>query len=238
MKSSITLLILAYNEQKNLENTVHNCDIAAKDLFQDYELLICDDGSLDLTGDIAERLAAENPKVRVFHNKKNIGAGCSYLKGIRLARKKYVMWVPGDNEVAMNSIKNLLKHTGQTHLVISYIKNTTVRPLYRQIISTGFVKFMNLIFNLDLRHFLGIILCETKLVRKLKLTTTSSCVMAEIIIKLIKTGHTYKQVPIIARKKRMSINIFRPKNVFGLTKTVMYLFVMFQIRKSKDIFKH
>lgn len=235
MKPSITLIILAYNEEKNLEDAIHTCISVAKELFDDYELLICNDGSIDRTGEIAERLSKEDPNLRVFHNKKNMGIGYSYYRGIQLAKKGYSMWVPGDNEVKADSIKNMLLHIGEADLIISYIGNPTVRTLFRQIFSTAFIKFMNLLFGLNLKSYLCMILCKTKLIRKLKFTTNSSGLITEIIIKLIKTGHSYKQVPIVLRRKEMSLNFSRPKNIAGLIMTITKLFIIFQIRKIKNL---
>ena len=237
MKPSVTLLILAYNEEENIGDTIRNCNSACKSLFDDYELLVCDDASSDSTGRIADRLAKSNRHVDVFHNKRKMGVGYNIRKGIHLAKKDYFMWVPGDNEVRLESIRKMLRHTGDADLVISYIGNPKVRPLYRQVISKSFTKTMNLLFGLRLGHFLGMTLCKTSLIKKLKLTTNSSCVMAEVILKLIKTGHTYRQVPIVMRKKKMSGNIFRLRNVTGLVKTVGKLFFMLQIVKRKDIFR-
>ncbi len=238
MKTSVSLMILAYNEEKNLKKTVDTCNSVARELFDDYELIICDDGSSDKTGEIAEQLARRNKHIRVFHNKKNMGVGYSFQKGVLVARKRYSMWVPGDNEVKREAIKAILQHAGEADMVISYIKNTNVRPLYRQIVSASFTKIMNILFGLNLKHFLGMVLCETKLVRKLKLTTSSNGLWAEIIIKLIKTCHTYKEVPINMRKKKMTLNIFRPKNLVGLLKTVIKLFILLQLKREKNIFKY
>jgi len=48
-------------------------------------LLVVDDGSPDGTGDIADRLAAENPRVRVRHRPGKAGLGRAYLDGFRVA---------------------------------------------------------------------------------------------------------------------------------------------------------
>jgi len=153
MKPSLTLLILAYNEEKNLENTVHICDDISKELFDDYELLIANDGSTDKTPEIAERLAKKNPHVKVFHNRKNMGIGYSYQKGIQIAKKKYLMWVAGDNEFTSDAIKNVISHAGEADIVVSRNVNQNVRPLYRRIISRTFANTVNLLFNLNLRYY-------------------------------------------------------------------------------------
>jgi dolichol-phosphate mannosyltransferase len=48
-------------------------------------LLVVDDGSPDGTGDIADRMAAENPRVRVRHRPGKAGLGRAYLDGFRVA---------------------------------------------------------------------------------------------------------------------------------------------------------
>ena len=48
-------------------------------------LLVVDDGSPDGTGDIADRMASENPRVRVRHRPGKAGLGRAYLDGFRVA---------------------------------------------------------------------------------------------------------------------------------------------------------
>jgi dolichol-phosphate mannosyltransferase len=227
---SVTLLILAYNEEENLEDAVHTCNEVAKSLFKDYELLIYNDGSGDRTKEIAERLAKKNKRIRVYHNETNMGQGNAYKKGIQMATKEYVMWVPGDNEVKGDSIKSILQHTGEADLILPYIENTGTRPLYRQIVSAGYTNFLNLVFGLKLKYYNGLPLCKTKLIKSVKLTTDSNGLWAELVIKLIKKGHSYKGVPMRIRKKEMSANIFRLRDITGVIKTVVKLIMMFKIR--------
>jgi len=144
MKQSVSILILAYNEEKNLENVVDLCDKIAKELFKDYELLIYNDGSNDHTREIAEQLAKNNPKIRVFNSKKNMGQGYAYKQGIQMALKKYVIWVAGDNDASAESIKRVLSHTGEADIIISYIQNINIRPLYRQVIVSCNAEWMSI----------------------------------------------------------------------------------------------
>tara|TARA_Y100000310_G_scaffold314578_1_gene364090 strand:+ start:64 stop:807 length:744 start_codon:yes stop_codon:yes gene_type:complete len=238
IKPSITFIITAYNEEKNLEDTINICDAIAKDVLDDYELLIVNDGSSDSTGDIAERLLKKNPHVTVHHNKKNMGLGYSLRKGNQLAKKEYSIWIPGDNETLAKSIKRILSHAGEVDLIIPYTTNPTIRPLYRQIISGSFTGVMNLLFGLNLRYYNGLILCKAQLIKNLELTSNSVGLMAEVIINLIKTGYTYKEVPVYIRKTIETGHIFRVKNLAGVIKTVSKLFFKFQIlRSNKKVFK-
>jgi glycosyltransferase involved in cell wall biosynthesis len=235
-KESITIFIPAYNEEKNLETTVHTCNNICKEFFHNYELLIINDGSTDKTAEIAKQLAKNNPHIRVSHNKRNMGLGYSYRKAIQIAKKEYLMWVAGDNEFTSDAIKSIIRHIGEADVVISHNVNQTVRPLYRRIISRTFTKVINLLFNLNLKYYTGLILCKTKLLQKLRLSSNSSSLLAEIVIKLVKTGHTYKCIPVCIRK-RMSRNVLRLKDIFATVKMVLNLFIEFHFYKGKNIFR-
>jgi len=72
-----------YNERENLERMVEALG-AVLDTGRD-RLLVIDDSSPDGTGEIADRLAAEQPWVSVLHRAEKQGIGPAYLAGFRRA---------------------------------------------------------------------------------------------------------------------------------------------------------
>ncbi|HHI79425.1 MAG TPA: polyprenol monophosphomannose synthase [Planctomycetes bacterium] len=76
-----SLVILpTYNERENLEQMTQ-----AIFRYLDTDILVVDDNSPDGTGEIADGLAAANPRIRVLHRTKKEGLGKAYLAGFRLA---------------------------------------------------------------------------------------------------------------------------------------------------------
>jgi dolichol-phosphate mannosyltransferase len=75
------VVVPTYNEAENLG------DIAAAILaaLPAATLLVVDDGSPDGTGEIADGLAAADPRVRVLHRAAKAGLGRAYLAGFRVA---------------------------------------------------------------------------------------------------------------------------------------------------------
>ena len=75
------VVLPTYDEAENLPGIAEAILAAAPGCI----LLVVDDGSPDGTGDIADRMAAENPRVRVRHRPAKAGLGRAYLDGFRVA---------------------------------------------------------------------------------------------------------------------------------------------------------
>ena len=222
INETLSVVVPAYNEEKNLEDAVKSVLSAVKD-FKDYEILIFNDHSSDSTGKIADELASKNKKIRVIHNERNMGLGYNYSKGIELARMNYFTFFPGDNENSDTSFAKMLKDIGKADILIPYTTNQNVRQWYRRIISGTFTSLMNLLFGLNLKYYNGNVAYKTEVLRKVKITTFSFAYSAEILIKLIKTGHSYRELG-IEIKPTNKTSIFKPKNMVNVGKTILNLF--------------
>jgi dolichol-phosphate mannosyltransferase len=75
------VIVPTYNERDNLTRLVPLI------LQQDPRLhvLIIDDASPDGTGDLADRIAADEPRLRVIHRPGKLGLGTAYIAGFRWA---------------------------------------------------------------------------------------------------------------------------------------------------------
>ena len=82
MASERALVIVpTYNERENIERLI--AAVLAQDA--SLEILVVDDGSPDGTGEIVDRIAAENPRVHATHRPRKMGLGTAYLTGFRWA---------------------------------------------------------------------------------------------------------------------------------------------------------
>jgi dolichol-phosphate mannosyltransferase len=75
------VVLPTYNESENLPG-IAEAILAA---VPGSTLLVVDDGSPDGTGELADRMAGENPRVRVKHRPAKAGLGRAYLDGFRSA---------------------------------------------------------------------------------------------------------------------------------------------------------
>lgn len=73
----VLVIIPTYNESQNIESVTTRL----RDAVPDAHVLIADDSSPDGTGDIADRLAANDDHVHVMHRQGKQGLGAAYLAG-------------------------------------------------------------------------------------------------------------------------------------------------------------
>ena len=75
----VLVIIPTYNEAENLPRIVPR----VLEQGEEIDVLVVDDSSPDGTGEIADRLADEDPRVRVLHRPGKEGLGRAYLAGFR-----------------------------------------------------------------------------------------------------------------------------------------------------------
>jgi len=235
MKKRISILVPALNEEGNLENTIREIEKGARGNVDNYEIFIVDDGSSDKTGKIADRLAKNNKKITALHNKKSRGMGYSYLKGQKLAKYEYYMYIPGDNQFPGKALTKMLKKLGQADIVIPYVTNMNIRPLPRQIVSHTFTLIVNLLFGLHVKYFNGTVIHKTELLKKVPQKKNSGhAYQAEILVRLIKSGATYVEVGYeMVEREAGETAAFKLSNVKNVFMVILSLFWELQIKRVK-----
>jgi dolichol-phosphate mannosyltransferase len=83
------VIIPTYNERDNIQRIVP----MALDQDERLDVLVIDDGSPDGTGQLANELAASNPRVHVLHRAGKLGLGTAYLAGFRWGIEQGYDWM-------------------------------------------------------------------------------------------------------------------------------------------------
>jgi dolichol-phosphate mannosyltransferase len=83
------IIVPTYNERENVAAVASSFLMPV----EDSELLFVDDNSPDGTGDLADELAAADPRVHVIHREGKLGLGTAYLDGFRWALDRYYDYI-------------------------------------------------------------------------------------------------------------------------------------------------
>jgi len=100
----LSIIVPIYNTEKYLDACINSI---LKQSYTDFELLLIDDGSSDLSGEICDSFEKIDPRVSVFHTE-NRGVSCARNLGLDHAKGKFVMFVDSDDEIPENAVMNLI----------------------------------------------------------------------------------------------------------------------------------
>lgn len=229
---SISVVIPAYNEEKNLEGAVLDT-LAAAQAFDDYEVIIVNDGSKDGTGQVAERLAAEHDRVRVVHHNPNRGFAASYQTGLRHARMNYFTFVPGDHEVVPDSVKLIFGTVGKAELVVPYHGTPWKRTFFRRLLTFVCTSEINLLFGHRLKYFQGPVVYPTALARALPITTHGFFFCTEMLLNAMAMGYSFIEVPLEHQERAYGESkAVRMSNVINAEKTILRLWWNLRVRNA------
>ena len=91
---AISILTTCYNREKYLGECIQS---VLDGHFQDFELIIVDDGSTDRSVEIAKEFEARDARIRVYQNEKNLGDYPNRNKAASYARGKYIKYLDADD---------------------------------------------------------------------------------------------------------------------------------------------
>ncbi len=121
----------------NVENYLEKClESLLSQTFDDMEILLINDGSTDISGEICCEFSKKDRRIRVF-NQKNSGVSVARNNGIELSEGKYITFVDSDDYVEEDMIEFLVKNLEENDVDIStcgvcncYITNDSIVKEY------------------------------------------------------------------------------------------------------------
>ena len=234
MKKDISVIIAAYNEEKNIRAAIENIQEILQKSHLEYELLAFDDGSRDQTGPIMDEMARTVP-LKVIHNPRNCGLAYVSREGIKRAAKNYVTWFPGDNSVDKESMQVLLSALGEADIITAYMSNIHVRPLLRRWMTRIFTFSMNKIFNLNLRYYTGPVIYPVELARQTPTIAEGYHFFSEMLIRCLKKGASCKEMSFIHNPdNERNTKAFSWRNFISLIKTTAVLINDINLKKENS----
>jgi len=190
---SISVFLPCYNEQDNVERTTKQAISVLERLGADYEVIIVNDGSSDNTGQVAQRLASENNRVKVVNHSTNLGYGAALQSGFKAATKELVFYTDGDGQFDINEMPPLLPLTEQFDIVSCYRLNRQDNFI-RKINAWCWTKLVCLLFRMKIRD----IDCAFKLFKReifdnIGMSSSGALIDTEILARAISKGYTVTQ---------------------------------------------
>jgi glycosyltransferase involved in cell wall biosynthesis len=221
---SISFIVPCKNEENNIKKTIIEI-VNSVNSDQDYEILIINDCSDDSTETIIKEICAQNNNIFLINNEKNLGYGGSFIKALKVAKKKYVNLIPGDNCFSSTEIKKMILNIDEFDLIISNPKEVNnARPLHRKFASNLFTHVVNFLFGYNLNYYNGIPVVNRKVINSIDIKSKSPLFMAEIVLKILKLQLRYDERNIFFTERTQGkSSIFNVKTIIKTILDLLYL---------------
>ena len=109
---SISVIVPVYQAEKFLPACAES---VTNQTFSDWELILVDDGSTDGSSALCGRFAAKDPRIRVFHRKRNQGVSEARNLGLNEAKGDFIAFLDADDCYefqALETLWNLREQSG------------------------------------------------------------------------------------------------------------------------------
>ena len=204
------LVLPTYNEAENLEPLVA---AALANLPGSARVLVVDDNSPDGTGEIADRLAAAEPRIEVLHRPHKEGLGPAYLAGFRRALDAgagFVMEMDSDFSHDPADLPRLLEAAREADVAIGsrYVPGGGVEnwTALRKAISRGGSAYARLILGVRIRDLTGGYKCfRREVLEAIDFAAVNSrgyAFQVELTYRALRGGFKVVEVPIFFRDRR------------------------------------
>lgn len=106
-----SIIIPVYNSEKYLSKCINTI---LNQSFDNYEIIIVEDGSTDNSGEIADQLSNNDSRIKVIHVE-NGGAGKARNIGIAAAKGEYILFIDSDDYIEKDSLLIIYKNILNTN---------------------------------------------------------------------------------------------------------------------------
>ena len=224
---TISAVLPAYNEEENIETaTTRMAEVLRALGLRDWEVIVVDDGSVDQTGAIADRLAAADPEhIRVLHHRPNQGYAQALKSGFTSARHQLIFFTDSDNQFDVRELKELLPLI-ESHDIVCGFRIYRFDPLTRLVLSWGYNLLVRMIFRIGIRD----IDCAFKLFRrevfdKITIESKKFFVNAEILAQARHYGMRLAEIGVRHYPRPAGRSTVRPSHIFSTLKEIAQMWV-------------
>jgi len=169
--------------------------IAASEIV-DYELIIVDDASTDNTAEIADGMAAADPRVRVVHHPVNRKLGGSIKTGFASATGDLVLYTDADLPFDFQELHKAMRimRLYESDIVSAYRHDRTEEGSSRAIYTLFYNLLIRIMFGVKMRDInFAFKLCKRRIFDNIDLHSEGSFIDAELVIRAKKLGYTVTQ---------------------------------------------
>lgn len=195
--SELSIFFPFWNEEENIERVVKNAIAIAHKVSKKWEIIMVDDGSIDNTLPLMQKLAKEDARLRIISHEPNRGYGAALREGFTHSRYNTVVFTDGDGQFDFSQVDHFIEKIDKADIVIGYRKKRRDHP-FRHLLM-NFLKIWDFIF---FGFYFRDIDCGFKMFTKksiekiMPLTSEGAMITTEILAKAKRAGLKIEEVEV------------------------------------------
>jgi dolichol-phosphate mannosyltransferase len=209
----VWVILPTYNERANLESLVNAVRSALEPCAPDHVILVVDDSSPDGTGELANRIAAADPHVRVLHRPAKLGLGQAYIDGFQHALAQgaeLLIEMDADFSHDPSYLPALIDAAREADLVLGsrYVAGGGIRNWgpARRFVSRSGCWYARAVLGIQVRDLTGGFKCFRRAVLEtLDLDAVRSqgyAFQVELTYRALQSGFRVREAPIVFTERR------------------------------------
>lgn len=196
VKNKLSVIMPALNEELNISNAIQSAFEALDFYGIEAEIIVINDGSKDRTQELIEEKIKEYPgRLRMIRHDAPRGIGASFWEGVDISTGNTIVMLPGDNENDPRETLRYYRLLDHVDMVIPFIFNREVRPMFRNILSLVYRFIINSTFFVNFTYTNGTVIYRKSILQKLTSRADGFFFQTDIIIRSVKNGYLFAQVP-------------------------------------------
>ncbi|MGC9516938.1 MAG: glycosyltransferase family 2 protein [Methanomicrobiales archaeon] len=227
----ISVIVPMYNEEENVVRTLTKIDDVIKK-YEDYEILVIDDGSIDKTSQLVSDFQKSNPNVQLIKHAVNAGRGRALRTGFDNVSGDIIVTTDADlsydaEHIPLLADELIIDESADIIVGSPYMKGggTENVPALRLWISKIANKFVGFAMGGDLRTVTGILRAyRIEVLDSLELESDGKEIHLEILSKAVALGYKIKETPATLKGRELG----RSKIKFRATAISHILFSFYE----------
>jgi glycosyltransferase involved in cell wall biosynthesis len=198
---SVSVCFPAYNEEETIGTVLEEAQrlLAASGL--EYEIVVCDDGSVDRTGSIIDEWAGRLAAVRVVRHARNLGIHAAFERLYAEASKDFVFLNSTDQQWKTSILLEMLPLAGEWDIIVATRKEKHY-GLLRRFVSWGFNAVPRILFGTRTFDAGAVKLIRREILQRFALVSRSPFSEAERLIRAARAGYRITEYPVEIRGRQ------------------------------------
>ena len=217
--TAISLVLPMFNESPVVEATLTRALECLDRFFDDFEIVVADDGSTDDSAEKVARWATRDARLKLVRLPVNQRFGGALRAGLCAASNEFLMYTDFDLPVALNCLPQLLHKFSDADVLTGYSDSVPKDANWRsRVISLGYNSLVRGLFGLSLRDInFGFKAMRKSVWDQLASRSCSPFIDAELFIRAQRQGFRVKEVAVPFSQRQLGASHIRRLDVIAAT---------------------